>query len=317
MSRLNERPGTGRIPSRVFRPGWLTLLGGALSGCVLSACGAAAAPQQLHNARHAYTQASQGPAAKLAPAQLDTARQSLERANTAFQNDADEAVVMDLAYIAERHVAVAVSAAGLEQASRNIAAYEKEQKDLRRKLQTATQAELQRMKQELEDKQRTLERLTEDVASEREARLAAEAKASAALRSLEEVARVKEESRGIVITLSGAVLFASGKYTLLPIAKTKLQDVAKALLEQGDSDIVVEGHTDARGSAEKNRELSLRRAEEVRGYLVSQGIPTQDIRAVGQGEDHPIASNDSEEGRANNRRVEIILNPKKTPSPKT
>src|SRR5688572_14984709 len=58
-----------------------------------SGCGAAVAPQELHNARHAYTQASQGPAAQLAPAQLDTARQGLERANMAFGSGADEVVV--------------------------------------------------------------------------------------------------------------------------------------------------------------------------------------------------------------------------------
>ena len=112
-------------------------------------------------------------------------------------------------------------------------------------------------------------------------------------------------------------MFATGKYTLLPIAKSKLQDVAKALLEQGDSDIVVEGHTDSFGAADKNQELSLRRAEEVRGYLVSQGIPTQSIRAVGRGEESPIASNDTSEGRANNRRVEIVVKPKVPPAPKT
>jgi outer membrane protein OmpA-like peptidoglycan-associated protein len=312
---------------RFGRFGFGRLLGGLwVMGFALGAvgCGATAAPQQLHNARHAYTQASQGPAAKLAPAQLDTARQSLDRANMAFSAGEDEAVVQDKAYIAERHVAIAVSAAGLEQANRNIAAYEKEQKELRRRLQTATQAELLRMKRELEEKQRTLERqelekqkLAADVESEREARLAAERKAAAALKSLDEVARVKEESRGIVITLSGAVLFATGKYSLLPIAKEKLREVAHALLEQGDSTIVIEGHTDSRGSASKNHELSLRRAEEVRGYLVSQGIPTSTISAVGMGEERAIADNDSAEGRANNRRVEIIVNPKTPAKPRT
>ena len=82
--------------------------------CALLACGTAAAPQQLHNARHAYTQASQGPAAQLAPAQLDTARQAVERANMAFASGADEAQVTDMAYVAERQVAIAVSAAALE-----------------------------------------------------------------------------------------------------------------------------------------------------------------------------------------------------------
>jgi outer membrane protein OmpA-like peptidoglycan-associated protein len=271
-------------------------------------CGSAVAPQELHNARHAYTQASQGPAAQLAPAQLDTARQGLERANMAFGSGADEAVVRDLAYIAEREVAIAVSAAALEQANRNIAKYEKEQDSARRQQQRETQTELERTKQELEEQKRA-------VMSEREARLAAERNAAAALQSLDEIARVKEESRGIVITLSGAVLFATGEHTLLPIAKEKLREVARALLEQGASSIVVEGHTDARGSAAKNQQLSLLRAREVRGFLISQGIPTSSIEAEGVGEERPVASNDTAEGRANNRRVEIVVN--KVDKPKT
>lgn len=280
-----------------------------LSLAALVACSPAVAPQELHSARHAYNQATQGPALQLAPAQLDTARQAVDRANMAFTKGTDEAIVRDLSYVAERKVAIAVSAAELEQANRNVSKYEKEERELRHQLQTATQTELNRMRRELESKERERQKLAADVALEREARLAAERKAEAALKSLDEVARVKEESRGIVITLSGSVLFATSKYELLPIAKEKLREVARALLEQGDSTIVVEGHTDSRGSTENNRQLSQRRASEVRGYLVSQGIPTASIQAVGHGEDTPIATNDTVEGRANNRRVEIVVNP--------
>jgi len=254
----------------------------------------------LHNARHAYTLASQGPAAQLAPAQLDTARLAVERANMAFGSGADEATVKDMAYVAERQVALAVSAAGLEQANRNLAKYQEEETELRRKLQNATQSELARMKRELEAQKHA-------VATEHEARLAAERSAAAALKSLDDV---REESRGIVITLSGAVLFAAGQHSLLPIAKEKLREVAQALLEQGDSAIMVEGHTDSVGPSARNHELSLLRAQEVRGYLVSQGIPTNSIQATGLGEERPVASNDTAEGRANNRRVEIVVNPK-------
>jgi outer membrane protein OmpA-like peptidoglycan-associated protein len=271
--------------------------------CVLG-CGAAIAPQELFNARHAYTEASQGPAAQLAPAQLDAARQAVERANIAFGTGADEAVVRDLAYVAEREVAIAVSAAGLEQANRNLASYQKEEAELRRKLQDATQSELARMKKELEDQKRA-------IAAEHEARQAAERSAAAALKSLNDIAQVQEESRGLVITMSGGALFEAGQHSLLPLGKDKLRAVAQALLEQGETKIVVEGHTDSRGSPAKNRELSLLRAQEVRGYLVSQGIPTSDILATGVGSDRPVASNDSSDGRANNRRVEIIVNPKK------
>jgi outer membrane protein OmpA-like peptidoglycan-associated protein len=275
-------------------------------------CGAAVAPQELHNARHAYTQASQGPAAQLAPAQLDTARQGLERANMAFGSGADEAVVRDLAYIAERQVAIAVSAAALEQANRNIEKYNKDQDHLRSRLQQETQSELERTKQELEAQKRVV--ATEREA--REARQAAERHAAAALQSLEAIGRVHEESRGIVITLSGALLFATNEHSLLPIAKQKLREVAGALLEQGDSNILVEGHTDARGSAIQNHELSLLRAREVRGYLISQGIPTANIQAAGLGAERPIASNTTPEGRSINRRVEIVVRPK-VEKPKT
>ncbi len=298
---LTRRSSRRRL--RLTASSWVALVG-------LAACSPAVAPQELHNARHAYNQATQGPAMELAPAQLDTARQAVDRANLEFTNGAEEAIVRDLAYVAERRVAIAVSAAGLEQANRTMAKYEKEQQELRQQLQAATQTELLRMRRELREKERETERLAQDVAAEREARLAAERKAAAALTSLEEVARVKEESRGIVITLSGSVLFATGKWALLPIAKEKLRDVANALLEQGDTRMIVEGHTDSRGSAENNYELSLRRAQEVRGYLISQGIPTGAIEAVGRGEEAPIATNDTVEGRAINRRVEIIVKKK-------
>jgi outer membrane protein OmpA-like peptidoglycan-associated protein len=127
--------------------------------------------------------------------------------------------------------------------------------------------------------------------------------------SLKEIGKVNEESRGMVITLSGSVLFATGKSDLLPIAKEKLNDVAKALKDQGFKEIIVEGHTDSRGSAQANQELSLKRAESVRTHLVGQGIPSDKIRATGLGSDRPVADNKSEEGRANNRRVEIVVTP--------
>jgi outer membrane protein OmpA-like peptidoglycan-associated protein len=298
---MNKSPfaNDSRAPWRAR--GVLALVGAC--GSMVLACGTAAAPQELHNARDAYKNASGGPAAQLAPAQLDTARQALERADLAYTNGDDQEVVRDLAYVAERQVAIAVSTAGLEQASRDLKKYEKQQVDLQR-------SELATVREELDKEKAERQKLQENVATEREARMVAERNAAAALKSLDEVGRVKEEARGIVITLSGQVLFATGTHELLPIAKEKLNDVAKALIEQGDSTIVVEGHTDSRGSDQANQDLSLRRAQEVRGYLVSQGVPTDSIRAVGVGESRPVASNATAEGRANNRRVEIVVKPK-------
>jgi outer membrane protein OmpA-like peptidoglycan-associated protein len=126
----------------------------------------------------------------------------------------------------------------------------------------------------------------------------------------------KEDERGVVITLSGSVLFKSGKSTLLTSAKTKLDQVVAALLSFGERNIVVEGHTDSQGTEGDNLILSQARADTVLHYLVKQGYPATLIKANGLGEGQPIADNDSTEGRANNRRVEIIIKPAKTTSSK-
>jgi len=115
----------------------------------------------------------------------------------------------------------------------------------------------------------------------------------------------------MVITLTGSVLFASGKSELLPTATVRLNEVAEALKAQTDRDMLVEGHTDNVGMVQSNLELGQRRAAAVRDYLVSRGVDSNRIKAVGIGEARPIADNNTPEGRANNRRVEIIVSPPK------
>jgi len=82
-----------------------------------------------------------------------------------------------------------------------------------------------------------------------------------------------------------------------------------SLKDQGYKSIVVEGHTDGRGKASDNDTLSLKRAESVRTHLVSQGMPSDKIRATGIGASRPVADNNTADGRANNRRVELIVEP--------
>ncbi|MBW2524176.1 MAG: OmpA family protein [Deltaproteobacteria bacterium] len=258
-------------------------------------CGAAPPPKELRDARTAFERAQQGSAAKLAPAELDTAKQALNKAEEAFADEPEVQSTLDLAYIAERRALLAEARAAVRQAEQLRTGAEKTYKN-------ATEEELANARKQLESGQKELE-------AERRARQEAERRAKAAMESLAKVAAVKEESRGVVITLSGAVLFASGKSALLPIAKDKLNDVATALKDQGNPTIVVEGHTDATGSRRMNMNLSQRRAEAVRTHLISRGIPASQIKAVGVGPDRPVADNRSADGRANNRRVEIIVNP--------
>jgi outer membrane protein OmpA-like peptidoglycan-associated protein len=126
---------------------------------------------------------------------------------------------------------------------------------------------------------------------------------------VEDVASVRETEEGRVITLPGEVLFRSGESELLPNARDRLRVVANALKEQTEEDfgIVVEGHADARGTDEFNARLSEARAQSVKQFLVSEGVDAERVRTVGRGEREPIATNDTPEGRANNRRVEIIV----------
>jgi len=143
--------------------------------------------------------------------------------------------------------------------------------------------------------------------AEQEARAAAEKRAADAQAALAKLAEVKEEPRGTVITLSGSVLFASNRAVLLPAARSRLDQVAAVLLSTRESRITIEGHTDSRGSDSYNLALSQRRADAVRNYLVQQDYESDLIHAHGLGEGRPIANNATVEGRANNRRVEIII----------
>ena len=151
-------------------------------------------------------------------------------------------------------------------------------------------------------------RLRRSTNSESLPRQSAEAKLAGAMKDLASIAAVKEEARGVVITLSGSVLFASGKYALLNTAMTKLDQVAEALKAQdGNKHMVVEGHTDNMGSDATNQPLSLNRAKAVRDYLVGRGVAADKITAVGLGSTHAITDNKTAENRANNRRVEIVI----------
>lgn len=275
----------------------------------LAACGATQPPPELVDARKAYERASKGLAAQLAPAQLDTAKQALDKAEKSFEDEGVDPPTPDLAYVAERKAQLAEATAGKVAAERDAKIADKQFKDAQLEGLDKTKAELNKERQATEKTKAELAQAGKELGQERVARAEAERKAAAAMASLQEIAKVKEESRGMVITLSGSVLFATGKYELLPIARDKLDDVAKALNDQGYKSIVIEGHTDSKGKASDNDTLSLKRAESVRTYLVSRGIPSDKVTASGLGSSRPVADNNTADGRANNRRVELIVQP--------
>jgi outer membrane protein OmpA-like peptidoglycan-associated protein len=103
------------------------------------------------------------------------------------------------------------------------------------------------------------------------------------------------------------VLFDSGKYTLRPLAREKLAKISGIVLAYPSLRLAVEGNTDSVGTELYNQELSEQRAEGVRSYLTQQGVPATSTTAHGFGKTRPIASNDTSEGRQQNRRVELIV----------
>jgi outer membrane protein OmpA-like peptidoglycan-associated protein len=125
--------------------------------------------------------------------------------------------------------------------------------------------------------------------------------------ALGQVAEVDQTARGLVLNLSGEILFDVGKSMLKPDAKMRLAKLSGILLMMGDSHIDIEGHTDSTGSEETNLKLSRERAAAVGDFLVTQGIAQTRMTTKGLGPADPVASNDTAEGRAKNRRVEIVL----------
>jgi len=243
----------------------------AAATVLMVACGHMEATPQLKQAQAAYEKAAQGPAAQYSPAQLADAKKSLDQA-TASLESGDRNLVDDQASLAASKIALAESVGRTGQAAA--------------------------------ERDATLKDL--ELAQERQARAAAESQLAQSRKELEQHARVQDTARGTVITLSGGVLFKSGKADLLPEAQEHLSQVA-TFLKSSQRPVVIEGYTDSHGSKKKNQALSEQRAQAVYDFLTSQGVAADRVRAVGKGESSPIASNASESGRAQNRRVEIVL----------
>jgi outer membrane protein OmpA-like peptidoglycan-associated protein len=152
-------------------------------------------------------------------------------------------------------------------------------------------------------------RLADSRASEaefarREADLASQ-QVTSLTRQLENL-QLRETESGVVVTL-GDVLFASGQAQLVEGGRSSLEEVVDLLQTEPDKKIRVEGHTDSMGDADANLLLSEQRAQAVREALISLGVASERVSALGMGEDFPIASNEDEDSRARNRRVDVIL----------
>lgn len=246
---------------------------------VLALLAACAAPNSaLRQAQQAYEEARQdATVASQSPLLLQEAEHALRQAEEAKE----EEEINHLAYIAQRRVEVA-------------------------------HAESQRKTAEMVAEKQLEERdeiVLEARTRETQAALANAAEADAVAAALaQELAalQAKQTERGLVLTL-GDVLFDYNRASLKSGAQQNLYRLVRFLKEHPEQNVLIEGHTDSKGSESYNRELAEDRAQAVRDLLIGNGIGAERITASGYGESYPLATNDTVAGRQQNRRVEIVL----------
>lgn len=251
----------------------------ALAGLPLlcAACGASDPSKELLTARDANTKLLQSDAPQLNPAGARDAQEAMAAAEEAHKDSAGSDKEKTAAYIAQRKTEIAVAQAEETRAHQD-----------RDKADQAYQAQLE---QQLNASRQELQQL--QAASEK---------------AQKEQVAWRKKGENLVVTLSG-VLFDTGGSTLSPDAKKRLDVVAHALKDNPTRAVTISGYTDNKGRSETNRTLSQKRADSVKAYLEKQGVPASRLYSEGKGDNNPVASNDSEEGRADNRRVEITMHP--------
>ena len=238
-----------------------------LAGC------AATPPPALEQARSEYRDAAQDPhVSRYAPVALHDAENALQKAEQALQRDQDR--VPHLAYLARQRVEIARAHAQKAMAIQRMdeLAQQREQVLLDARGQEAQQA--RQRSQQLE-------------------------------RELQEL-KARETERGTEVTLRD-VLFATDRAELKSGAMMNLQPLVDYLKANPQRDLLIEGHTDSVGPEQYNLELSRSRASAVRDFFLAQGIPSERMTIQGYGERYPVAPNDNEAGRQQNRRVNLVI----------
>jgi outer membrane protein OmpA-like peptidoglycan-associated protein len=120
-------------------------------------------------------------------------------------------------------------------------------------------------------------------------------------------ARVERVGEGILVTFESGLLYDFNSADVKPTAQANLRELARNFTKYGDTELLIVGHTDSVGTAAYNASLSQRRADAAAAFLAAQGVPRARLRTEGKGPAEPVARNDSENGRSQNRRVEVAI----------
>jgi outer membrane protein OmpA-like peptidoglycan-associated protein len=263
---------------------------------ILSACSAAPPRNEsLETAQTVVQEIEKSPRAGVAAADIANARKSLEAANRLAESKAKQSDIEYEANNAVTSAQIANEKILTAQANEEVA-----------------NGTAQRQAVLLQARERESQRNADQVSDARQQAVASGLQADAsALRvhSLEaQLAdlKVRKTERGLVLTL-GDVLFDTSQATLKSGAYGTLDRLASALRENSGRKVLIEGHTDNVGADESNQGLSERRAQSVQSALMQRDVARSQVTALGKGENFPIASNDSADGRQSNRRVELIF----------
>ncbi len=276
-----------------------------LAGCAASRM----PPRELTDARDEVLQARDS-ASRLDPTDVHEADLALLNAERAWQNDPDSPSSIDMALIAQRKAQIAVAEAQAAQSAIQAAAAKQQMQALAATQLANVQGQLGQTERQLDQTQDQLQQQKKTADLQRVRLADMETKLRDARATIAKIATIRDDARGMVITLQGELLFKTGQWELKPAAMAKLDEIAEAL--KGDEQSIdVVGYTDNVGTRANNMDLSQKRAGSVRDYLAGKGIPQDLIRAEGRGPDDPAADNNSVEGRATNRRVEIVVEPAK------
>jgi outer membrane protein OmpA-like peptidoglycan-associated protein len=272
--------------------------------------GCSTTPLALEQARQNYQRMERDPQiSQNAPIASYEASQALRRTEEEWEKNRNVDEVNHLAYLTDKRIEIA-----RETARQKVAETEAQQlKQEREKvlLESRTR-EADRAKQLAESRAREAQQAQQEAEARARETQEAQRRAQAATNRAEDLEKrfaelqAKQTKRGFELTLND-VLFEFDKANLKPGATRSLTNVAQFLRENAERQITIEGYTDNVGSDAYNRELSQRRADSVRDFLVQSGISADRITARGLGEEYPVASNDTQAGRQQNRRVQIII----------
>jgi len=275
----------------------LPLIALTVAAAVTAAC--ATAPRTspaIDAARVRIDNVAADPLAREAAASsIAAAEQDLKRAEQALAERESRETIEHYAYLANRNAEIAAEQVGERRAK---VAVDQAQADRDRVLLQARTAEAERAKAEAD-------RARAQADAARAEALSATADAEQ-LRNELTALQAKPTERGMVLTL-GDVLFDTARADLKPGALPTIERLADFMREHEGYQLMIEGHTDSRGDDAYNLQLSERRADAVRAALLSRGLSGDRVRVHGLGESFPVASNDSADGRQQNRRVEVVF----------